>query len=374
MKMEVFAMERAMSTWENLVDYDISESGVKPVCLRDLVEMGFDLEKMMDEPLGYSQANGTIQLREILAQQYPGAGIDNIEVTNGTSEANYVLAITLLGQGDEFALAIPNYMQLEGVAKAVGAKVNKFSLQHDKNWQIDWGEFESAVNPNTRLVYITRPSNPTGSILSEASVERILKRCEEMDAYLISDEVYIGSEIDVARTKTCWGMSDKVIVTSGLSKAYGIPGIRIGWLVGPEKLVAECWSQHDYITIGPNILSDALARVAVTAENREKLYARTCQAIKSNLPVYRQWIKEFDGLLEFNEPAAGAFCFIKYHSDVPSQKISEKIIAEQSTLIAPGSHFGMEGFLRLWLGGEPDFIKRGLGRVSRVLKTIMRKE
>jgi aspartate/methionine/tyrosine aminotransferase len=371
MKMEVFEMERAMSTWENMVEYDISESGVKPICLRDLVEMDFDLEGMMDKPLGYSQANGTIELREILARQYPGAGIDNIEVTNGTSEANYVLAITLLEKGDELALAIPNYMQLEGVAKAAGAKVNKFSLRHDNNWEVDWEEFERAVNPNTKLVYITRPSNPTGSILSEESVERIIKHCEEMEAYLVSDEVYIGAEIDGSRTKTCWGMSDRVIVTSGLSKAYGIPGIRIGWLVGPEKLVAECWSQHDYITIGPNILSDAMAQVAVNPRNREKLYARTRQAIKGNLPIYRQWVKEFEGLLEFNEPAAGAFCFIKYNSDIPSQEISEKIITEQSTLIAPGSHFGMEGYFRMWMGGETEFIKRGLERVGKVLKAIM---
>ncbi len=353
------------------MEYDISESGVKPVSLRDLVEMGFDLEGLMDEPLGYSQANGTIQLREILAQQYPGAGIDNIEVTNGTSEANYVLAITLLGQGDEFAMSIPNYMQLEGVAKATGAKVNRFSLRHDQNWEVDWEEFERAVNPKTKLVYVTRPSNPTGSILSREAAERMVRRCEEVGAYLMSDEVYIGSEIAGERTETCWGMSDRVIVTSGLSKAYGIPGVRIGWLVGPKDVVWECWGQHDYITIGPNILSDAIARVAVKGENREKLYARTRAAIKANLGLYRDWVARFDGMLEFNEPAAGAFCFIKYNLDVPSEEITERIIREESTLIAPGSHLGMEGFLRMWMGGETEFIKRGLERVSRVLKTFM---
>ena len=371
MKMNVFAMERAMSTWENLVDYDISESGVKPISLRDLVEMGFDLDQWMDKPLKYSQANGTIELRELLTRQYAGATIDHIEVTNGTSEANYVLAITLLAPGDEFALAVPNYMQLEGVAQALGAKVNKFRLRHENNWQVDWEEFERAVNPKTRLVYITRPSNPTGSILSETAVERIVRRCEDMNAYLISDEVYLGAELTGDRTKTCWGRSDKVLVTSGLSKAYGIPGIRIGWLVGDKKLIADCWSQHDYLTIGPNILSDALAQVAVNAENRVKLYDRTRQVIKSNLGIYREWIKEFNGFLEFNEPQAGAFCFIKYHADMPSQTIAEKIIKEQSTLIAPGSHFGMEGFLRMWLGGDPEYIKKGLVRVGGVLKTTM---
>ena len=371
MKMDVFEMERAMSTWENLVDYDISESGVKPITLRDLVNMGFDLDTWMDKPLKYSQANGTIELRQLLTGQYPGATIDHIEVTNGTSEANYILAITLLDKGDECALAVPNYMQLEGIAHAVGAKVNKFRLQHENNWQVDWDEFEKAVNPQTKLVYITRPSNPTGSILSESALERIVQRCEEMNAWLISDEVYFGAELTGDRTKTCWGRSDKVIVTSGLSKAYGIPGIRIGWIVADKQIIADAWSQHDYITIGPNILSDALARVAVTTENREKLYQRTRQAITNNLEIYRQWIKEFNGFLEFNEPQAGAFCFIKYNADIPSHQITEKIIKEQSTLIAPGSHFGMEGFFRMWLGGNPDYIKKGLTRVGNVLKSIM---
>ena len=371
MKMEVFQMERRMSTWENLVEYDISESGVKSVSLRDLINMGFDLESMIDVPLGLCQANGTIQLRDLLSKQYPGSDIDNIEVTNGASEANYLLAITLLNQGDEFAMAIPNFLQLKGIARAVGAKVNTFKLQYEKDWEVDWEEFEKAVNPNTRLVYITRPGNPTGSILSEASVNRIIKRCEEMDAYLISDEVYIGAEINDTRTKTCWAKSDKVIITSGLSKAYGISGIRIGWIVGPKKLVDECWTQHDYITVGPNKLSDAMAQVAVTPENREKLFARTRQAIKSNLPVYREWVREFNGFLELIEPKAGAFCLIKYNSDISSQKIADTLLEDHSTLIAPGCHFGMDGFLRLWLGGEPDYIKKGLERVSIVLKTIM---
>ena len=112
-------------------------------------------------------------------------------------------------------------------------------------------------------------------MLSEDAMRRIVARCEEVGAYLLADEVYQGAEVHRERTRSFWGMSDRVIVTSGLSKAYGIPGVRIGWIVGPKDVIAECWTQHDYLTIGPNKISDAVARVAVQAANREKLYART---------------------------------------------------------------------------------------------------
>lgn len=370
MKMEVFEMERMMSTWENLVEYDISESGVKPVTFRELINLGFDLDSVMDMTLSNCQANGTIELRQALMKLYPGATPENIEVTNGTSEANFLLGITLLKPGDEFAMALPNYMQLKGIALAAGAKLSPFHLCPQTGWDVNWDEFEKAVTPNTRLVYFTRPSNPTGSVLPVESVKRVIERCEEMDAYVIFDEVYVGAEVDGPRTQTCWGMSDKVIVVSGLSKSYGIPGIRIGWLVAPEDIVAECWAQHDYITVGPNKLSDAMAQTAVNLQIREKLFARIQQRIKANLPMYREWIAGFDGFLECIEPKAGAFCFIKYHSDTPSMEIADSLRINQSTLIAPGIHFGTDGYLRLWAGGETDFIRQGLQRVRIELDKI----
>src|SRR6202011_3265188 len=121
MKIDQFEMERRQSTWENVVEMDLSESGVRPVTLRELAEMGLDMDTLMDAPLSYSQSNGTIPLRESLAELYPGATPDHIEVTNGTSEANYLLALALLRDGDEVALQVPNYMQLWGVPRSLGA-------------------------------------------------------------------------------------------------------------------------------------------------------------------------------------------------------------------------------------------------------------
>ncbi len=370
MPIEAFAMERMQSTWENLVDYDMSESGVRPLTLRELVEMGFDLEGFLDQPLGYSQSNGTIELRERIAAIYPGASIEQIEVTNGTSEANYLIALSQLRPGDTSAMQVPNYMQMPGVMRSLGAAVRTFPLRQDTGWEPDWDEFDSAVTPATRLLYLSNPNNPTGSVLSDEAMRRIVQRCDDTGTWLLADEVYLGAEIDRPPTKSFWGMSDRVIVTSGLSKAYGIPGVRIGWIVGPRQLVAECWSQHDYLTIGPNKMSDRLARVAVEPANRERCYARTREILRHNLPIAREWVATFGGRVTWREPQAGAIALLKYDSPVPSLDVAERVRVNQSTLIVPGTHVGLEGYLRIWLGGREDFLREGLRRIGQELRPL----
>ena len=367
MKIEVFEMERMQSTWENVVEFDLSESGVLPVSLRELSEMGFDLEWALDTPLTYSQSNGTPELREALAQIYPGTTIENFEVTNGTSEANYLVPLSLLQEGDGFALEVPNYMQLWGVPRSMGAEVSTFQLLQENNWEPNWAEFEQAVNPKTRLVYVSNPNNPTGSVLSEGAMERIVRRCEKMDAYLLADEVYLGAEIDGPRTPSFWGMSDRVIVTSGLSKAFGIPGVRIGWIVGPADLVRECWTQHDSVTICPNKLSDAVARIAVQKENRERLYERGRALLQRNRQIFAEWVAGLGEGFSYISPEAGAMAFLKYSSPTPSLEIVERIRNNQGTLIVPGIHLGLEGYLRIWIGGEQAYLEEGLRRIAAEL-------
>ncbi len=323
MKIELFEMERMQSTWENVVDIDLSESGVRAVTLRELAALGFDLDGALDTPLSYSQGNGTIELRQLLGRHYPGATPDHVEVTNGTSEANFIIALT----------------------------------------------FEQAVNERTRLLYLSNPNNPTGRILSSDDMERIVRRCEETETWLVADEVYQGAELNGRQTPSFWGISDRVVVTNGLSKAYGIPGIRIGWIVGPPALVQECWTQHDYTTICPNKLSDALARVAVG--NREKLFARTRAILREQLPLVRDWITTFDGLLELREPDAGAFCLINYKSDLPSHELAERIRINQSTLIVPGSQLRLENCFRLWFGAPPEKLREGLRRIGTELRNVL---
>ena len=370
MPLELFEMERMQSTWENIVDYDMSESGVRPLTLRELVAMGFDLDEFLDEPLGYSQSNGTIELRERIAAMYPGAAPEQVEVTNGTSEANYLVALSLLRSGDAFGMELPNYMQMPGVARSLGADVIPFHLQQASGWEPEWTEFDRALGRRPRLVYLSNPNNPSGSVLSESARTRIVEACESAGAWLLSDEVYLGAEISRPRTASFWGMSERVIVTSGLSKAYGIPGVRIGWIVAPAALTEQCWTQHDYLTIGPNKMSDRIARVAVEPANRDRCYARTREILTHNLPIARAWIEGFGRRVTWREPEAGAIALVRYDSPLPSVVLAERIRARQSTLVVPGSHVGLEGYLRVWLGGREDFLREGLRRIGHELQLM----
>jgi aspartate/methionine/tyrosine aminotransferase len=195
-------------------------------------------------------------------------------------------------------------------------------------------------------------------------MKRIVDRCDKTGAYLIADEVYQGAEVSRPRTKSFWGMSDRVIVTSGLSKAWGIPGVRIGWIVGPPALIAECWAQHDYLTIGPNKLSDQIAKIAVTPQNRDKCYARTRAVLNHNLPIAREWAASFNGFFNWREPEAGAIALMKYNSPTPSVEWCERIRKNQSTLIVPGAQLGVEGYVRIWLGAREDYLREGLRRIG----------
>jgi aspartate/methionine/tyrosine aminotransferase len=217
---------------------------------------------------------------------------------------------------------------------------------------------------------VSKPNNPTGSILSTEAMERIVRRCEEVGASLLADEVYLGAEIDCPRTRSFWGLSDRVIVTSGLSKAYGIPGVRIGWIVGPPDFVHECWSQHDSLTICPNKLSDAVARVAVQEGNRNRLYERGRALLQRNRQIFGEWLAGLGEGFSYVPPEAGAIAFVKYDSPTPSLELIERIRDNQSTLIVPGIHLGLEGYVRIWLGGEEEYLKEGLRRVGAEMSAM----
>ena len=267
MPIELFEMERMQSTWENLVDYDMSESGVRPLTLRELVGMGFDLDAFLDsrwdtasrtEPS--SCANGSP--RSTPAQMPTGSRSPTArrKPTTSSPSASFGLATS-----SRCRYRITCRCRAWHAASA--ASVRTFALRQETGWEPDWDEFEQAITSKTRLVYLSNPNNPSGAVLSDVAMQHIVSRVESTGSWLLSDEVYLGAEIDRPRTRSFWGMSDRVIVTSGLSKAYGIPGVRIGWIVAPKQLTAECWTQHDYLTIGPNKMSDRIARVAV--EDRE---------------------------------------------------------------------------------------------------------
>jgi aspartate/methionine/tyrosine aminotransferase len=372
MKIERFEMERMQSTWENVVDYNLSESGVHPLSLRELVNEE-ELSQILVTGLGYSQTNGTPELRQAIARLYPGATIDQIMATSGSSEANFLLMWRLLEPGDEIVFMMPNYMQMHGLVRAFGARLKPWWLRQSLGWAPDLDDLRQLVTKKTRLIIVTNPNNPTGAVLSQEARAAIAENAARVGAWIIADEVYQGAEREGEPTPSFWGTYDKVVIVNGLSKAYGLPGVRIGWIVGPEDSVQDTWPYHDYTTISPSILSDRLARIALMPVNREKILKRTRAILQNNFPVLEAWFESLGGLFEFIAPRAGAIAFARYHHSINSTELVTRLIREKSVLIVPGDHFEMDHHLRFGFGSEPAYLERGLARIRETLLDIRKK-
>jgi len=371
MTIKPFEMERFQSLWENMVDYNLSESGVHPLQVKELLDEG-QLEEFLRHPIGYNQTNGTEELRSKISQLYPNAAVENVLVTNGSSEANFLSIWNLIESGDQLTLMLPNYMQIWGLANAQNAKVKPFHLiPKDGRWQIDWDEFEGAVTPQTKLIAVCNPNNPTGAQLNETDLNRICKKAADVDAWILSDEVYRGAERTGDTTHTFWGNYPKTIVVCGLSKAYGLPGLRIGWIVAPPNLVEDLWSYHDYTTICPNPLSDFLARVALSSPKREQILDRTKRIVKSNFQILDDWIRSHNGLFEYIPPQAGAISIVKYNLNMKSLDFATKLREQKSVLIVPGKHFFMEHYLRFGFGSPAEYLRQALERISEFVKKVI---
>ena len=371
MQIESFVMERWQSTYEHQVEINLSDSGVSPLTVSELLGEE-DARELLDHRLIYTQSNGTPPLRDLIAGMYPGATREHIEVTNGGAEANLLSAWTLIEEGDEVVLQLPNYMQLWGVLRSLGAEVKPWSLTPDLDndcWHADLDRLESLVTPNTKLIALCNPNNPAGSILREDDLDRIAAIAERNDAWILVDEIYHGAELDGTTTPTMWGRHDRVVITNSLSKAYGLPGLRLGWLAGPPPFVADCWSRHDYTTIGPGSMSDQLAIKALEEPTRQRILKRTSTLLGENLSIALDWVDQLDQLRTIR-PQGGAYLMLAYDHDINSCDLAEQLRQEKSVLIVPGEHFGMDGWIRVGFGEDTDLLQRGLERIQEHLRSM----
>jgi len=374
-RIDLFQMERFQSLYWNEVEYDLSESGVMPLSVNEL--LGNDPRaagRLLETGLWYPLSEGSERFRHRIAEWYPGAGVENVSVTNGGSEANHLTLWSLLDPKDRLAFMAPNYMQGWGLGRHYGHATDVFRLRLNKSdgrWALDVDELEKAVGRRTRVVMVCNPNNPTGSILSEEEMDAVVSVARRANAWLVADEIYRGSEIDTeTAAPTFWGRYDKVVVTSGLSKAFGMPGLRIGWVVGPPDFVKDLWVHHDYTTLTPGVLSDRLGTVAMQKRNRERILKRTRGIIRAQLPVVERWVEQQGDRLTYVRPQAGAIAYLRYHGKLGSMAFAERLRTEQSVLVVPGQVFSMGKFIRIGYGYDPKRLKRGLDRVGTVLATL----
>jgi aspartate/methionine/tyrosine aminotransferase len=372
MRIEQFEMERMQSTWENLVEINLSESGVHPLRVEELCDTPPLREALLRQELGYTQSNGTVELRRAIAAMYSGASEEHIEVTNGGSEANYICLWNLVESGDEVVMMVPNYMQTWGLARGFGGVLRPWALKEVREgatlkWHADLDELRSLVTSRTKLLLLCNPNNPTGARLTGLELDAVCEVAAAHGAWVLADEIYRGAELDGVDTASLWGRYDRAIITSGLSKAYGLPGLRIGWIVAPPALIAKLWSYHDYTTISPGAMSDLLARAALEPGRRARIIARTRDIIRANYPVVREWLASYGDRFRHVPPEAGAIVYVAYNHPVNSTELILRLRDEHSTLIVPGDHFHMDGYFRLGFGSETGYLKEGLRRLNLLL-------
>ena len=368
MKQPIFVMERWQSHHENAVEYNLAESGVQPVTLAELQELtGLDPS---DTLLGYGHTDGSPSLRERIAALYPGATADNIVATVGGAEANFLAMWRLVEQGDRVVVVRPTYEQTTGLAVGLGARLDSVWLEEDRGWQPAPGAATEAIQPGTRLVVVTNPNNPTGHPLGEAAIAEIVEAAGRAGAWILSDEVYAGGELSGEPTPSIWGRTDRVLVSASLSKAYGLPGLRLGWLVAPAEFREDLWARKDYTTIAPSPLCDRLGAAALEPGVRAALLERGRGILRANLAVLQEWAAGHADVLNFRAPVAGAVAFFRYDLPIGSTELAERLLAEQSALIVPGDQFGIDDYFRIGYGYTSPPLAPGLERLSWMIERL----
>jgi len=370
-KIPLFEMERYQSKYWHVVAHDLSESGVLPMTIRDLLGPVADAEAFLATGLGYPLSEGAHASREAIADWYPGASADNVTMMNGGSEANMLSLWSLLRSEDRLAFMVPNYCQGLGLGGVFGTAVDTFGLVPDgERWALDLDSLDDAVGKRTRAIMVCNPNNPTGAVLTEGEMEAVSEVAARAGAWIIADEIYRGAEVDTDVTSpTFWGRYERVVVTSGLSKAFAMPGLRVGWAVAPTKIVERIWRRHDYTTLTPGIISDQLAGWAMQPAIREAILGRTRAIIRANLPPLEVWLAS-QPALRYRRPAAGAIAFAEVDLPITSRELVERVREERSVLLVPGEMFGIDNGIRIGFGYHMDDTLQGLALVSETLAAV----
>jgi aspartate/methionine/tyrosine aminotransferase len=372
MGFETFLLERNQSLFENEVEFNLTESGVEPLTLAELLTPQ-ELTALGEVRLGYNHTEGAPALRRAIAAWYEGADEDNVLVTTGAAEANFIAYWTLMRPGDVLAMMLPNFMQLHGLAAAFGHAARTFALaEHGDGWRLDESALARAVGPaGTRLVAVCNPNNPTGAVLDAGEMKAITSAARRAGAWLLCDEIYRGSELGGrGETPSFHGRYENTLITSSTSKSLAHAGLRLGWIVGPKAFIAEAARRQDYTTIGTGPLNQFIAERLLTPDRREAMLARGRRLIAGNLEVIEAWVARWNGRLSWRRPQAGGMAFVGYDFPIGSAELSRRLREEESVFVVAGEWFGLDGRLRIGTGGERERLAEGLRRVDKVLATL----
>ena len=334
-----FRLETYFSRWEFAARHHLTASDAQTLTVAELLAYGTEQDRAeFDElALGYTPTWGTARLREAIAATYDSCSSDDVLVFAGAEEAIFWSMQVLAGPGDHVVVTVPNYQALETIPLTTGAQVTGIRLDEASGWQLDLAEVRAALRPNTRGIAVNFPNNPTGAVPDQNIWRELVQLCAEREIRLVSDEVYRGLELDPTRTlPQAADLDERALSINVMSKSYGLPGLRIGWVVCRDHAVLEALERHKHYTsicsAGP---SEFLAAVALGAADR--IQARNRDLITENLPHFDAFFARHPDLFEWAHPDSGCVAFPRYLGPDGVETFCRQLVEEAGVLLLPAS-------------------------------------
>jgi len=342
------------------VNYDVGESGIK---FRTLDDFGIDLR---DLPLRYGHHRGFPELRELISTEYPGLTAANIGVTVGAAEAIFAIVASLVGHGDQVLVEHPNYPSLYMVPESLERDLKLFKLSYDENFEIDLDRLKGHITPKTSLIMLCRPNNPTGAVISTVDLEKVIEMVEGTKAYLLVDETYRELHFDEPPAPAA-SLSPRAISVTTMSKAYGLPGIRIGWAAADPKIIDMIRAVREQVTICNSVIGEKIAFEVL--KRKSELLSETRSQLLETLDKVDRWINKTPDL-EWVRPKAGVVGFPRLVNSASTEKLCRLLAEKYKTFTVPGYCFQMPQHFRIGFGVSPAELEGGLSRIGMALEDI----
>ena len=353
MDIERFALERWFACYEHEADIFLANSGI-----RTLKSDRFDLDP---GSLGYViPTNGDPELRAKIGERYDRSA-EEVLLTNGTQEANFVTFLSLLSDDKHAVVISPVYQSLVSVPEAIGS-ISKVWLE-PPDWELSVEAVANAIQPETSMIVLNNPNNPTGRYHSWDKIKRIYELAARNNCYLVCDEVFRHLAEDPQPPVASLG--EYGVSTAGLTKAYGLPGLRFGWIAGPAEVIDAAWEWKDYTTISPSIFGQHVARQAL-GEQEDDILSENRTLARQNRDRLGSFINEHD--LEWYEPSVVNALVRTPPAFETGTEFCRTLVEEQSVVLAPGELFGYPKYFRIGCGLEKSEFKEGLSRVSEHIR------
>ena len=369
MKIAPFGVEMWMNEYETRCELNLAETCVQSLTIAELLTLAGrnqgDLSELLPLKMTYGAIEGSDRLRDAIAALYDRQTRDNIVVTHGTIGANMLTHKALVERGDKVIAVVPTYQQHYSIPESIGADVQHLWLREEKGFLPDLDELRDLAGPDTKLIAINNPNNPTGALMDRELLERIVEIARECDAWILCDEVYRGTDQNGSgMTASIADLYEKGVSTAGMSKAYALAGLRLGWVAAPREAIEAVMIHRDYDTISVSMIDDHFAALAL--ESRERVLARSQAITRENLATLSDWVDR-EPRISWVKPRSGTTALLKYDLPTPSRELCISLLEETGVMFTPGSVLEMEGYLRIGYANAPAILKEGLARVSDFL-------